>query len=505
MIRSDEQRRTTGGWRIDPGEYVAARRPLLGRPPPRGPRPRLVVSACRLEHAARAFGATRSIPAGSRPRRLVVRAEQLGERPAAHDRLGPLGNDVRARAGLVVAALDQQPLRLGARPRSAGARSRRAASRRAGRRRRGRGRAPPARRRGRPARSAAVPDDHAAVAERALEVVVAEPVVLDLDRQALGGGVERRALGHRPRAHHAVDLEAHVVVMGGRLMLLHHEHPGAHAADRELLVALDASTGSAATPVPRNASSSRTASGAPSACSSPVGRTHPRTPSSRAFATTASASDRLDHPAHGLRCRGRASVAPGDQVPGPAQLRASGPSASSPPCCMTAGLALGRAAARSAPVILRITAARGTRRRPARRRTVPARAADVSTTIPSKMSLCSSASTCSSMPTSCPSEVITSTPSSTSRYDSAARSPPRSRRYRSIRRAASGSGWPTASGSAWPSRRGGVGLGVSVPVADGEGVGVGVADAPGVAESPGVGLAVGVFAAAGSGVGVAFG
>ena len=35
MIRSDEQRRTTGGWRIDPGELRPARRPLVGRPPPR--------------------------------------------------------------------------------------------------------------------------------------------------------------------------------------------------------------------------------------------------------------------------------------------------------------------------------------------------------------------------------------------------------------------------------------------------------------------------------------
>ena len=40
MIRSDEARRTTGGWRIDPGEHVLRDRPLLGGPPPRGPAPR---------------------------------------------------------------------------------------------------------------------------------------------------------------------------------------------------------------------------------------------------------------------------------------------------------------------------------------------------------------------------------------------------------------------------------------------------------------------------------
>ena len=52
---------------------------------------------------------------GEAPRRRGS-AEQLGERAAADDRLGSLGGDVRAGARLVVAALDQQPLRLRARP-----------------------------------------------------------------------------------------------------------------------------------------------------------------------------------------------------------------------------------------------------------------------------------------------------------------------------------------------------------------------------------------------------
>ena len=99
-------------------------------------------------------------------------AEQIRERAAAHHRLGPLGDDLRAGTGLVVAPLDQQPLRLGARSRPL---------------------------EGEPAAQllavqdedgvaaverlgpcdaaallvgAAIPDDHAAVAERALEVVV---------------------------------------------------------------------------------------------------------------------------------------------------------------------------------------------------------------------------------------------------------------------------------------------------------------------------------------------
>ena len=82
----------------------------------------------------------------------------------------------------------------------------------------------------------AVPHDHVV----ALVVVVAHAVVLDLHGQALGGGIQRRPLGHGPGAHDAVDLQAQVVVVGGRLVLLDDEHPGAHAADRELLVALDA-------------------------------------------------------------------------------------------------------------------------------------------------------------------------------------------------------------------------------------------------------------------------
>ncbi len=84
-----------------------------------------------------------------------------------------------------------------------------------------------------------VPDDHAARVERPLEAVVCLVVVLDLDREALDGRIERRALGHRPGAHDSADLQPQVEVVRGRRVLLHDEDPGADAADRELLMALD--------------------------------------------------------------------------------------------------------------------------------------------------------------------------------------------------------------------------------------------------------------------------
>ena len=86
---------------------------------------------------------------------------------------------------------------------------------------------------------AAVPHDHAAVTEPTLDVVVVQAVVLDFDGQALGGGIERRPLGHGPGPHDPVDLQAQVEVVGGRLMLLDDENPGTHATDRELFVTLD--------------------------------------------------------------------------------------------------------------------------------------------------------------------------------------------------------------------------------------------------------------------------
>src|SRR4051794_37789142 len=169
-----------------------------------------------------------------------LRAEKLRERLAAEHRLRPLGDDVRAGASLVVTALDQQPLRLGARSRAL---EREAAAHLlavqdedavAAFERLGPGDAAAL------LISAAVPHDHPALPVRALEIVVAQAVVLDLDGQALGGGVERRPLGDCPGPHHPVDLETQIEMVGGRLVLLDDEDTCADATDRELLVTLDA-------------------------------------------------------------------------------------------------------------------------------------------------------------------------------------------------------------------------------------------------------------------------
>ena len=96
-------------------------------------------------------------------------------------------------------------------------------------------------------------------------------------------GFERRLLRQRPGPHLAVDLQAQLVAP---VALQDGELAGGHAADPELLVPLDA-RGLGRTGSPANASSASTASGSPSAWSSPAGRTQPITPSSRACAATA--------------------------------------------------------------------------------------------------------------------------------------------------------------------------------------------------------------------------
>ncbi len=57
----------------------------------------------------------------------------------------------------------------------------------------------------------------------ALEVAVAQRMVLDLDRQALVARVERRPLGHRPGLEDPVEFEPQVEVQPRRVVLLHHE------------------------------------------------------------------------------------------------------------------------------------------------------------------------------------------------------------------------------------------------------------------------------------------
>ena len=86
---------------------------------------------------------------------------------------------------------------------------------------------------------AAIPDDHRAGAGPPFEVVVANAVVLHLDRQALDRRVHRRTLGHGPRTHHPINLQTDIEMVGSGLVLLHNEHAGRDAADSELFVPLD--------------------------------------------------------------------------------------------------------------------------------------------------------------------------------------------------------------------------------------------------------------------------
>ncbi len=162
-------------------------------------------------------------------------ARDLLDRPAALDRLGLRALRVAPGVGALVAALDQQPLRLAAAVRPL--------------------ERPPAlellavepdlrvpgvERLGHRALlvevavRAGVPHDHGArpvaLADHALEVGVLERVVLDLDREALHARVGRRPLRDGPRAQRPVDLEAEVVVQARGVVLLDDEARRAAAA-----------------------------------------------------------------------------------------------------------------------------------------------------------------------------------------------------------------------------------------------------------------------------------
>ena len=71
---------------------------------------------------------------------------------------------------------------------------------------------------------AAIPQHHhagaVALRDHALELAVLDRVILDVHRQPLVGGVDGRALRHRPRQQHAVVLDAEVVVQRGGQVLL---------------------------------------------------------------------------------------------------------------------------------------------------------------------------------------------------------------------------------------------------------------------------------------------
>src|SRR5690349_16255824 len=72
---------------------------------------------------------------------------------------------------------------------------------------------------------AAVPQHHRAAAilalgNDALERAVLDRMVLDMDSEALGIGIEARPFRHRPALEHAVELEAEIVVHAPRRMRL---------------------------------------------------------------------------------------------------------------------------------------------------------------------------------------------------------------------------------------------------------------------------------------------
>jgi hypothetical protein len=75
---------------------------------------------------------------------------------------------------------------------------------------------------------AAVPDHHGAAAilslrDRALEAVVFDRMILDMDREPLLAGNEARTARHRPALHHAVELEPQIIMQAARGVLLNDE------------------------------------------------------------------------------------------------------------------------------------------------------------------------------------------------------------------------------------------------------------------------------------------
>ena len=83
---------------------------------------------------------------------------------------------------------------------------------------------------------AGVPDDHRPAAifafgDDALEVDIFERMVLGLDRQPLVGRVERGPFRHRPALQHVADLQPQIIVVGGRMVLVHDEAVAAVAAN----------------------------------------------------------------------------------------------------------------------------------------------------------------------------------------------------------------------------------------------------------------------------------
>jgi hypothetical protein len=161
--------------------------------------------------------------------RRELRGDELRQRRArgalrapgrALHALGPLCGDVDVVARLVVIALDEKPVSLGLREHPAAVELFSLE---------GEVQAALAQRRGGigilGAPRALVPEQHVACAilllrDHALELAVLEGMVLGLHREAPLGGIEARALRHRPALQHAVELQAKVVVQPRRVVSL---------------------------------------------------------------------------------------------------------------------------------------------------------------------------------------------------------------------------------------------------------------------------------------------
>src|SRR6476659_5638337 len=74
----------------------------------------------------------------------------------------------------------------------------------------------------------AIPDHHGAATvlalrDRALEGVVLDRMILDVNRKPLFAGNEAGPSRHRPALHHPIELKAQIVMQPRRRMFLDHE------------------------------------------------------------------------------------------------------------------------------------------------------------------------------------------------------------------------------------------------------------------------------------------
>ena len=67
--------------------------------------------------------------------------------------------------------------------------------------------------------------------DRSFEIAIIERMVFDFDREALLVGVERGALGDRPRLEHPIELETQIIVQATGVMFLNDEAPAVRRGD----------------------------------------------------------------------------------------------------------------------------------------------------------------------------------------------------------------------------------------------------------------------------------